>query len=77
MTFCCHFTFKLNISHLISNYNAAEIDSLHCFYIHTYKAVTFQILYHLLNTILLLSFISHYLILTEHLKMLYLLNLSL
>ncbi len=72
-----HFTFKLNISYLILNYNAVKIDSLHYFCIYTYKTMTFQILYHLLNTLSLLSFISHYLALTKHLRILYLLSLSL
>jgi len=74
MTFCHCFTFKLNMSHSILNYNAVKIDLSHYFCIYTYNAVTFQILYHLLNIILLLSFISHYLALTEHLRTLYLLN---
>ncbi len=73
---CC-FTFKLNTDHSISNYNAVKIDSLHCFCIHACKAVTFQILYHLSDTISLLSFISHCLVLTEHLRTLYLLSFSL
>ncbi len=77
MTLYCCLTFKLNMSHSILNYNAVKINSSHCFYIHIYESVTFQILYHLLNTISLLSFISHYLALTEHLKTLDLLSLSL
>ena len=72
-----HLSFKSNIGHLISNYNAAEIDLSHCSCIHACKAVTFQILYHLLNTISLLSLISHCLVFTEHLRMLYLLSLFL
>ena len=77
MTLYCCFTFKLNMSHSISNCNAVKIDSSHHFYTHACKAVTFQILYHLLNTVSLLSFILHHLALTEHLKTLYLLSLSL
>ena len=77
MTFYCCFTSELNMSHLILNYNVVKIDLSHHFYIHACKAVTFQILYHLLNTTSLLFFISHHLVFTEHLKMLYLLNLSL
>ncbi len=77
MTFYCCFTFKLNTDHSISNYNAVKIDSSHCSYTHAYKTVTFQILYYLFNTISLLSFISHCLAFTEHLRMLYLLSLSL
>ncbi len=72
-----HFIFKSNTDHSISNYNAAKIDSLYCFYIYTYKAVTFQILYYLLNTMLSFSFISHHLVFTEHLRTLYLLSFSL
>ena len=77
MMLCCCFTFELNTDCLISNHNVVKINSLHCFCIHACKAVTFQILYHLLNTVSLLSLISHHLVLTEHLRMLYLLSLSL
>ena len=77
MMLYCYFTFKSNINCLISNYNAVKIDSSHCFYIYIYETVTFQVLYHLLNTISSLSFISHYLALTKHLRILYLLSLSL
>ncbi len=76
MLHCC-LTFELNMSHSISNCNVVKIDSLHHFYIHACKAVTFQILYHLLFTISLLSFISHYLVSAEHLRTLYLLSFSL
>ncbi len=71
------FTFKSNMNCSISNHNTAEIDSPHHFCIHACKAVTFQVLYHLLDTISLLSFILHCLVFTEHLRTLYLLNLSL
>ena len=77
MTLHYCFIFKLNMNCLILNCNAIKIDLSHHFYIYIYKAVTFQILYYLLNTILLLSFISHCLILIKHLKTLYLLSLSL
>ncbi len=77
MTFHYHLTFKLNMSHLILNYNTVKIDSSHYFYIHAYKAMTFQILYYLSDTVSLLSFILHYLVLIEHLRMLYLLKFSL
>jgi len=77
MTLCCCLTFKLNMSCLILNHNAVKIDLSHHFYTHAYKAMTFQILYHLLNTISLLSFISHCLVFTKHLRTLYLLSLSL
>ncbi len=77
MMLCCYLTFKLNISCLILNYNAVKIDSLHHFCIHIYKAVTFQILYYLSDTISLLSFILHCLAFTKHLRMLYLLSFSL
>jgi len=69
-----YFIFESNTDHLILNYNAVKIDSLHYFYTYTYKAVTFQILYYLLNTVSLLSFISHHLVFTEHLRTLYLLS---
>jgi len=77
MILCCYLTFKLNMSCSILNCNAVKIDLSHHFCIHACKAMTFQILYHLLNTILLLSFISHHLAFTEHLRILYLLSLSL
>ena len=77
MTLCCCLISKSNIDCLISNCNAVKIDSSHYFCIHTCKAVTFQILYHLSDTISLLFLISHCLVLTEHLKTLYLLNFSL
>ena len=70
-------TFKSNMNCSISNCNAVKIDSSHHFHTHTCKAVTFQILYHLSDTVSLLSFISHCLVFTEHLKTLYLLSLSL
>ncbi len=77
MIFYHYLIFKLNTDHSILNYNAVKIDSLHCFYIYTYKTMTFQILYYLSDTILLLFLILHCLALTEHLRTLYLLSFSL
>ena len=77
MTLHYCFTFKSNTDHSILNYNAVKIDSSHHFCIHACKAVTFQILYHLSDTVSSLSLISHCLVFTEHLKTLYLLSLSL
>jgi len=71
------FIFELNTDHSISNYNAVKIDSSHHFCTHVCKAVTFQILYYLLDTTSLLSFILHCLVFTECLKTLYLLSLFL
>ncbi len=77
MMLCCCLTFELNMSCLILNHNAVKIDLSHCFCTHACKAVAFQILYHLSGTVSSLSFISHHLALTEHLRTLYLLSLSL
>ncbi len=77
MALHCCFTFKLNTGCSISNHNAVKIDLSHHFCIHACKAVSFQILYHLSDTVSLLSFILHHLIFTEHLRTLYLLSLSL
>jgi len=74
---CCCFTFKSNMSCSILNHNTVKIDSSHHFCTHACKAVTFQVLYHLSDTVSLLSLISHHLTFTEHLRTLYLLNLSL
>ena len=74
---CCCLTFKPNTGCLILNYTTVKIGSPHHSYTHACKAVTFQVLYHLSDTISLLSFISHCLALTEHLRTLYLLSLSL
>ncbi len=77
MMLCCCLTFESNMNCLILNHNVVKINLSHHFHIHACKAVTFQILYHLSDTVSLLSFISHCLILIKCLRTLYLLSLSL